>query len=218
MQQGGVYGGLNIGNDLMSSLNKSMSAPTNTQSIYASMMGGQGNDYLDAMKGSLSADAARAQALNSGTIDAQAAAAGMSGGSRHGVAQALGKEASNRALTGQMAQMGYNTFDQDLQNKLRIAEQADTNTFNRQQLMSGMLGQQQGAVQQGIGNTAGVQGYGMNQFNVANQPYQGLQAYQGAIGGPSILNRGTSQNQGSGTSSGWSMGQNSGGSKGGGIL
>jgi hypothetical protein len=84
--------------------------------------------------------------------------------------------------------------------------------------MSGMLGNQNNAMQQGIGNTAGIQGLGMNQFNVANQPYQGLQAYQNAIGGPNVLNSGSSQNQGSGTSSGWGYGQNSGGSKGGGIL
>jgi hypothetical protein len=181
-------------------------------------MGGQGNNYLDALKDSLAADSAQAQALNSATIDAQAAAAGMSGGSRHGVAQALGKEASNRALTSEMAKMGYNTFDQDLQNKLKIAEQADTNTYNRQQLMSNMLGEQQGTVNQGIKNTGDVQNYGSNQFNVSNQVYKGLQELVNAIGGTSVLSSGTSENQGSGTSSGWSFGQNSGGSKGGGIL
>jgi hypothetical protein len=117
-----------------------------------------------------------------------------------------------------MAQMGYNTFDQDLQNKLRIAEQADTNTFNRQQLMSGMLGQQQGTVQQGIGNTGAVQGYGQGQFNAMNSPWQGLQAYQGAVGGPTVLNRGSSSNQSQGWSTGQGMGQSSGAGKGGGLL
>jgi hypothetical protein len=84
--------------------------------------------------------------------------------------------------------------------------------------MSGMLGQQQNTVNQGIGNTGAIQQAGNNQFGISNQPYQGLQAYQSAIGGPNVLNSGASQNQGSGTSSGWGFGQNSGSSKGGGIL
>jgi hypothetical protein len=218
MQQGGAYGGLGIGNQLMDSLKQSQNTPSNMQQVNSMIMGGNGNTSLDAMKGSLESDAARAGQLNSATNAAQAAASGMSGGSRQGVADALGQEGINRNLQSTEANLGYNSFNNDLQRKLDIASAADTNTFNRQNLMSGMLGNQNSAMQQGIQNTGNVQGYGMNQFNVANQPYQGLQAYQSALGGPNVLNSGTSQNQGSGTSAGWGYGQNSGSSKGGGIL
>jgi hypothetical protein len=216
MQQGGVYGGLGIGNQLMSSLQQSQNSPSNMQEVNRMIMGGNGNTSLDAMKGSLEADAARAGQLNSATNSASAAASGMSGGSRQGVADALGQGEINRGLMSTEANLGYNSFNDDLNRKLNIASQADQNTFGRQQLMSGMLGQQQGAVNQGIQNTGNVQGYGMGQFNASNQPWQGLQNYQNTIGTPTVLNSGNSWNQGSGSQSGsgWGTTQNSGGTKG----
>jgi hypothetical protein len=217
LQQGGVYGGLGIGNQLMDSLKQSQNTPSNTQAIYDQMMG-QGNSYLGPLKASMEQNQANAQALNSGTNAAQAAASGMSGGSRQGVQDALMKTLGNQQLTSAENQMGYDTYDKTLQNRLGIAQQADANTLARQNLMSGMLGQQQNTVNQGIGNTAGIQQAGMNQFNVANQPYQGLQAYQGAIGAPTVLNQGNSFNQGQGTNTSWGAGQNSGSTKGGGLL
>jgi hypothetical protein len=216
MQQGGVYGGLGIGNQLMDSLKQSQNTPSNMQQVNSMIMGGNGNSSLDAMKGTLESDAARAQNLNQAGNAANAAASGMSGGSRQGVMDAMGRNDINRTLTANEAKLGYDTFNSDLERKLNIAQQADTNTFNRQNLMSGMLGNQQGAVNQGIQNTGNVQGYGMGQFNAANQPWQGLQNYQNTIGGPTVLNSGNSWNQGSGSQSGsgWGTTQNSGGTKG----
>jgi hypothetical protein len=216
MQQGGAYGGLGIGNQLMSSLQQSQNSPSNMQQVNSMIMGGNGNTSLDAMKGSLEADASRAGQLNSSTNAAQAAASGMSGGSRQGVADALGQNDINRGLMSTEANLGYNSFNTDLQNKLNIAQQADTNTLGRQQLMSGMLGNQNSAMQQGIGNTAGVQNLGMGQFNASNQPWQGLQNYQNTLGGPTVLNSGSSYNsgQGSQSGSGWGTTQSTGGTKG----
>jgi hypothetical protein len=218
MQQGGVYGGLGIGNQLMDSLKQSQNSPSNTQQIYGQMMGGNGNNYADAMKDQYVNDANRAYQNQMSNLDARAAGTGMTGSSRQGVAQGIMERGINDSLQKNLAETGYNTFDKDLSNKLNIAQQADTNTFNRQNLMSGMLGQQQGAVNQGIQNTGNVQQYGMGQFNAANQPWQGLQNYQGAIGGPNVLNSGSSFNQGQGQNTNWGYGQNSGGSKGMGIL
>jgi hypothetical protein len=218
MQQGGVYGGLGIGNQLMDSLKQSQNSPSNMQQINSMIMGGNGNNYLDAMKGTLETDAARSNQLNSATNTAQAAASGMSGGSRQGVMDALNQDNVNKNLQSTEANLGYNSFNEDLNRKLNIAQQADTNTFNRQNLMSGMLGQQQNTVNQGIQNTGNVQGYGMGQYNAANQPFQNMQNYQGIIGGPNVLNSGNSWNQGQGQSTNWGAGQNSGSSKGGGLL
>lgn len=213
---GGVYGNLGIGNQLMSSLNKSENNPSATQSIYSSIMGGNGNSYLEPLKASLEQNQANAQALNSGTNAAQAAASGMSGGSRQGVQDALMKTLGNQALTAQEAQMGYNTFNQDLQNKLGIAQQADSNTLARQQLMSGMLGQQQQTVNQGINNTGQIQGWGAAPINTYQSPWAGMQQYANTIGGPTVLNSGTSSNKGSGSSNSWGMNQSSGSGKSGG--
>jgi hypothetical protein len=215
MQQGGVYGGLGIGNQLMDSLKQSQNTPSNMQQVNSMIMGGNGNTSLDALKGSLEANAARSNQLNSATNSAQAAASGMSGGSRQGVMDALNQDNTNRNLQNTEAQLGYDSFNSDLQRKLDIAGAADTNTFNRQNLMSGMLGQQQNTVNQGIGNTTGIQQLGMGQFNAANQPWQQMQGYQQSIGGPNVLNSGNSWNQGQGSQSGsgWGYGQNSGGGK-----
>jgi hypothetical protein len=214
--QGGAYGGLNIGNQLMSSLRQSGSTPSATSQIYGQMMGGSGNNYADAMKASYISDANRAQKMMLGNLDARAAASGMSGGSRQGIAEALGNSDINRNLQQNLASTGYNTFDKDLQNKLNIAQQADQGTFNRQQLMSDMLGQQQGTANQGIANAGNIQGLGMGQFNAANSPWQGMQQYQSALGAPTILNQGSSSSTGKGASSGFGMGQSSGSSKSGG--
>jgi hypothetical protein len=215
MQQGGVYGGLGIGNQLMDSLKQSQNTPSNMQQVNSMIMGGNGNTSLDAMKGSLEADAARAGQLNSGTNAAQSAASGMSGGSRQGIADALGQNDINRSLMSTEANLGYNSFNSDLDRKLNIAQQADTNTFNRQNLMSGMLNQQQNTVNQGINNTGNVQGYGMGQYNASNAGSQALNNYKSAVGDATTLNSGNSWNQGSGSQSGsgWGVTQNSGGGK-----
>jgi hypothetical protein len=215
MQQGGVYNGLNIGNQLMDSLNQSQNSPSNMQQINSMIMGGNGNNYLDAMKGTLENDASRINNLNSAENSAQAAASGMSGGSRQGVLDSLNRDNTNRNLQNTEAQLGYNTFDTDLQRKLGIAQQADSNTLARQNLMSGMLGQQQGAVNQGIQNSQGVQQMGMSPFQAYQQPWTGLQNYSNTIGGPTVLNSGQSSSNSQGQGSGWGFGNSSGSSKGG---
>jgi len=216
--QGGAYAPFNFGQQLSNSLQQSQNTPSASQQIYQGIMGGQGNSYLPAMRESMLQNQANAQSLNSGRIDAQAAAAGMSGGSRQGVQEGLMRSLGNQDVTSQMNQMGLNTFERDLQNKMTIANQADTNNFGRQQLMSGLLGQQQGTINQGIQMAPQVQQTGLGGFNAANAPWQGMQAYQGALGAPTILNQGTSTSTGSGTTSGRGMGTSSGGGKGGGLL
>jgi hypothetical protein len=216
-QQGGVYGGLNIGNQLMSSLNQSQNSPSATQGIYDQMMG-QGNSYLGPLKASMEQNQANAQALNSGQNASQAAAAGMSGGSRQGVQDALMKSLGNQQLTSAENQMGYDTYNTALQNRLGIAQQADSNTLVRQNLMSGMLGQQQGTVNQGINNTGQVQGFGQGGINALNSAWGGLNNYAQSLGGPTVLNSGTSSNMGQGSSAGSGYGQSTGSSKGSGLL
>jgi hypothetical protein len=215
MQQGGVYGGLGIGDQLMKSLQQSQNNPSNMQQINSMIMGGNGNTSLDAMKSSLEANAARANNLTSAEDSAKAAASGMSGGSRQGVMDALNRDNTNRNLQSTEANLGYNSFNDDLNRKLGIASQADANNFGRQQLMSGMLNSQQGTINQGINNTGNIQGYGNNANNTG---WNQLDQYRNAIGGPTVLNSGNSSNNSQGASTGWGTGQNSGSGKGSGLL
>jgi hypothetical protein len=165
---GGSYSGINP-NNLVSSLDSSMasgvpeassplieslnnslnreftpSGPTNTQNIYSQIMGGAGNNYADAMKGQYLSDANLAQQNMLSNLDARVGASGMTGSSREGIAQGLGLQGINRNLQEQLARTGYETFDKDLSNKLSIAQQADTNNFNRENMYLNDIGRAQG--------------------------------------------------------------------------
>ena len=204
---GGVYQGMDNANRLSNSLQQSLSSPTNTQNIYGQMMGGQGNNYADAMKASYLGDANRATDNMLASLDSRAAASGMSGGSRHGVATSQGMYDINSNLQKNLADTGYNTFDKDLQQKLNIAQQADSGTLARQQMMAGMLGQQQG-VQTGALNSGGqMQNLGMGSFAPTMMPWQNMSNYANSIGSPTVLSSGSS----SGNSS--AMGVGTGGGK-----
>ena len=204
---GGVYQGMDNANALSSSLQQSLSNPTATSQIYGQMMGGQGNNYADAMKASYLGDANRATDNMLANLDSRAAASGMSGGSRHGVATSQGMYDINSNLQKQLADTGYNTFDKDLANKLNIAQQADQGTLARQQMMSGMLNAQQG-VQTGALNAGGqMQNLGMGSMAPTMMPWQNMSNYANSIGSPTVLSSGGS----SGSSN--AMGVSGGGGK-----
>ena len=204
---GGVYQGMDNANALSNSLQQSLNSPTNTQSIYAQMMGGNGNNYADAMKAGYTADANRATDNMLANLDSRAAASGMSGGSRHGVATSQGMYDINSNLQENLARTGYETFDKDLNNKLNIAQQADSGTLARQQMMAGMLGQQQGVQTGALGQGQNMQNLGMGSFAPTMMPWQNMSNYANSIGSPTVLSSGSS----SGSSN--AMGMGAGGGK-----
>ncbi len=203
--QGGAYGGLGVGDQLMSSLQQSQNQPSATQRINNQIMGGEGNNYADAMRNQYVSDATRAQENMLANTDARAAAAGMSGGARQGVLQARGMRDINENLQRNMANVGYSSFEKDLDRKLGIAEQADQNTLGRQQLMSGMLGNQQQAMRGGFD-------VGNQMFNQAQTqqalPWQQAGTYSDIIGDPTLLGSGASNQMGKG--SGFGVGASAG--------
>lgn len=196
--KGGVYQNLGAGTQLMDSLTQSLQSPTNTQNVYSSIMGGEGNNYADAMKASYTGDANRAMDNMFKTLDARATGSGMSGGSRHGIAQAQGAYDINSNLQKNLADVGYNTFDKDLTNKLNIAQQADSNTLSRQSMLKDILGAEQGTVNAGVNMSPTVQNVGMGQFAPTMMPWEALANYAATIGAPTVLSSG--QGQGSGSS------------------
>jgi hypothetical protein len=200
--QGGAYAGQDYAKQLSDSLNNTLNSPSNTQQVYSNIMGGNGNTSLDAMKASLEANAGRSLALNQGTNAAQAEAAGMSGSSRQGVYDALNKSLSDQNLQSTEANLGYNSFNQDLSNKLGIAGQADNNTLARQQMLAGLLGQKQGTINNAIGQGGTVQNLGMGSFAPTMIPWQNLSNYSNVVGAPTVLSKGTSVSSGSSSSKG----------------
>ena len=208
--QGGAFAGMDLQGQYNSLMNQGPEGTNNQQFINASIMGGEGNNYADAMRDQFTQDATRAQGNMLGNLDARAAASGMSGGSRHGTATAQGMEDINRNLQSNMANIGYQTFDKDLDRKLGIAGQADANNLARYQSQLGsaqnMLGAQQGAMQGGLNYGGQMQNLGMGQFAPQMAPWQAMGAYSGAIGAPTVLGSGSSQAESDSDSFGFGFG------------
>ena len=182
---------MGLQNQLMGSLNQSMNQPSAMSQINAMTMGGEGNNYADAMKDQYIQDANRAQENMLANTDARAAASGMSGGSRHGMMQGLGMEGINDSLQSNLAKTGYDTFDADLQRKLDIAQQADQGNLARQQMMSGMIGQQNQAQQGAIQGGQNMQNINMGQYAPQMMPWDAMGQYGNVIGRPTILGSGS---------------------------
>lgn len=199
---GGVTSGMGLQDILSQSLQQSMGQPSQTAQMYANIMGGEGNTYADAMKEKMIADASRAGQNMMSVADARAVGAGQPGSSRHGVLQSQGWKDINDRLQGGLFDIGYETFDKDLQNKLNIAQMADQSTMGRQQMMSNMLGQQNLAQQGGIGTGQTMQNLGMGSFAPSMVPWQSMGQYANVLGRPTVLGSGTS----TGTSDSKAMG------------
>lgn len=199
---GGAYQDMGLQTSLMNSLNQSLNNPSAMQEINSMIMGGNGNNYADAMKNQFIGDANKAQSNMLANMDSRASAAGMSGGARHGVAIGRGLDDINSNLQRNMAEVGFNTFDKDLDRKLQIAQQADQGNLSRQQLMGNMIGQQQQTQNTGINNGQLMQGLNLGQFAPYMLPWQAMGAYANTLGNPTILGEGTQSGNSSSKSAG----------------
>lgn len=147
--------------------------PTATQQIYAGIMGGRGNTYADALKNQMQIDANLAQNNMLNNLDQRVASNGMGGSSRLALAQAQGMKDINTNLQRDLTQVGYDTFDKDLINKLNIASQADANRL--------------GAYKAGLD-------YNSSLANAQNQATGLNQTYNSSIGGLANQNNQNNQN------------------------
>ena len=201
--QGGAFQDMDLQKRMGQLLDEDTYQQSNAQAINNMVMGGQGNNYADAMRNQYVDDANRASDNMLANLDARATASGMSGGARHGTAIARGMDDINRNLQGEMADLGYESFDKDLNRKLAIAGQADANNLARfqgkQQSLQDMMGSQQAGMQGGLDFGANMQNLGMGSFAPGMQQWNNLNAYGGALGGPLLLSGGSQFGTSSGT-------------------
>jgi len=197
--QGGAYKDMGLQDSLMGSLTQSANQPSAMSEINAMTMGGEGNNYADAMKDTYMRDAGRANDMMLANTDRRAVGTGLPGSSRHGMVQGMGSEAITDKLQDNMARTGFETFDKDLQRKLEIAGQADQNTMGRQQMMQQMLASQQGAMGSGLNYGGNMQNLGMGSMAPYMAPWQAAGQYGSLMGDPTVLGSGSS----SGKSSSW---------------
>lgn len=185
--QGGAYQGM----DLQNQYNQALGGGGNEQFMNEQIMGGAGNNYVDAMKDTMARDAQTSLGGQLAMNDARASGAGMSGSSRHGITESGVYSDTAQQLSDAQTRLGYDTFDKDMQRKMDIARNADQFDMNKIQNLSGMLGQQQNTMNQGLAGASGMQNLGMGTFSPYMAPWQMTGQYANAIGRPTILGEGT---------------------------
>ena len=146
------------------------------------------NAYEGQMKDMIAQDAMKLQQQSLGGLDARAAAAGMSGSSGYRDQVTATMDDINQNAQNAMANVGYQGFNQGIQNQMNLAGMMDR---NQQGAMANM-----GAMQQGA----------MNQFNPAMAGMNAAGAYGQIIGGPTTLTQ--SQQSSNGFSNGMNAGMN----------
>jgi len=174
------------------------------QGGYGNQMGGgfagglQGqigpNSYVDAMKGQIADDANTLKQQNLGSLDARAAAAGMSGSSGYRDQVARMQDSVDKNAMNQMSNVGYQAHNQGIQNQMNLAGMMDRNQ------------------QFGTQNLQNMQQGSMNQFNPAMVGMNMAGQYAQTIGGPTTLTDSSSQSSSQNTSQNTSNSFNNGGS------
>ena len=198
--QGGAYQGM----DLQGMYGDALGGGGNEQFMNESIMGGAGNNYVDAMKGQMQQDSSDALGRNLASNDLRAVGAGQSGSSRHGITERGIRDASSRDLSNAQTQLGYETFDRDLDRKMGIARGADQFDMQKLQNVGGMLGNQQNAMAGGLKGAQGMQGLNMGQFAPYMAPGNMMNQYSNMIGRPTVL--GSGSGSGDSSSKGFGMG------------
>lgn len=148
--QGGAYGD---SADVRQKLMDSMGQRSNMGSMYESIVGGQGNEYIDPLIDRMRSDSAQNVSALQGGNALDAAAMGQSGSSRHAMENAMVTNQANRDLMSKEAELRAGGYDKDLAMKMNIARQADTGHQAEQdrlmQMLQGSNQSQSSAIGQG---------------------------------------------------------------------
>jgi hypothetical protein len=206
---GGAYGDTNA---IREQLLGSMGQRSNMGSMYESIVGGSGNTYIDPMVDAMRQSGnQQMDTMQSGT-GLDAAAMGQGGSNRHAMQNAMTNAQGAQDMNAQESLMRGGAYDTDLNMKMGIAQQADSNRQQEQDRMMGMLGGANQSQQFGMGQGQNMQNLNMGQMApnmaVQNQGWGNMNNYANTIGAPTVL--------GSGSQSGSSRAMSKGGSANGG--
>ena len=185
--EGGAYSGM----DLQGNYQNALQGGGNEQFMNEQIMGGAGNDYVDAMKDQMQQDSDDILGRSLAMTDARAAGNQLGGSSRHGLVQADQIQNSNRNLMDAQTRLGYDTFDKDMDRKMDIARNADRFDMARLDSTGQMLGDQNQAMQGGLKGSQGMQNLNMGQFAPYMAPWQAAGQYSQGIGAPTVLGSGS---------------------------
>jgi hypothetical protein len=207
---GGSYGDTSgIRNNLYSSLQNSMANPSSTGRMYSDIVGGPGNTYIDPMVADMRASGNQNLQTQQNMTGLDAANLGQGGSSRHAMQNAMLGAATNRDMASLENTMRGGAYDTDLNWKMAIANQADTNRGAAQdRAMSALAGSD--------ANTAAGMNYAPQMQNLSmgymapwsqamQMPWMNMQNYQGIMGDPTVLSNATSSGSSQGKSSGFNF-------------
>jgi len=195
---GGVYGEGGAGQGLMQANQGIMDNGMGQSQWGGASNFGNVNPYVDAQKQAIAADAGVAGNQMMNSMDARAAAGGMSGGSRHGTAIAQGMGDINRNMQNAQANVGFqaNEAAQGRRMQSEEAERARRYGAGESQLgrqmtgaqnMQNMYNTQEATTNNMVANTGNIMNLGMKSFDPLNAQWGNLQNYNAAIGGPNNL-------------------------------
>lgn len=185
--EGGAYQGM----DLQGNYNQALQGGGNEQFMNESIMGGAGNNYAQAMQDQLRTQSDQNLGRDLAMNDARAAGYGQGGSSRHGLTEARLYDDAGDRLANQQTNIGFDTFDKDLDRKLGIARNADAFDLARLNSTSGMLNSSNQAMQGGLNYGQNMQNLGMGQFAPQMAPWQAMGQYAANLGRPTVLGSGS---------------------------
>lgn len=188
--QGGNLAGYDITGALSNSLGGAMGGPTNEQQAIAPGM----NNYADAYKQNFVDDASTAQASMLQGLDARAAASGMSGGSRHGVGMAQGMQDINSNLQSNLANVGYQDYTRNMERQQQAGANADQARLKQQQMLGGLVGQQNQSQQGALAQSGAMAGMGNLGYQSAMAPFMAYSQMLQGMGPSTVL--GSSESDG----------------------
>lgn len=201
---GGAFGDTtDVRRALMDSMAQTQGG-SQTGKMYESIVGGQGNDYIDPMVDAMKRSSMDNLAQMQSSAGMDATKAGQGGSSRHAMQNAMLAQNANQGMLDREMQMRGGAYDKDLAMKMDIAKQADLGIQNTQQRYMDMLGGANQNVNQGIQAGQSVQNLGMGQMSpymkAMTAPWQSMTNYANVLGRPTVL--GSSQGSMSGSSKG----------------
>ena len=143
--------------DIRNKLMGSMGQPSQMGQMYNSIVGGEGNTYIDPMVDAMKRSSMEnLDRMNSGTA-MDAAAMGQGGSSRHAMQNAMQSRDMNSDMLDREMNMRGGAYDTDLNMKMDIASMADSNRQQEQDRMFNMMSGSDANQQAGMSFGQGMQ-------------------------------------------------------------
>jgi hypothetical protein len=209
MMGGGSYGDTSqIRDKLMSSLD-STSGGSQMGKMYNSIVGGQGNTYIDPMVDAMKRSGMENLDAMHARTGMDASAMGQGGSSRHAMQNAMQTRDMNKDMLDRETMMRGGAYDTDLAMKMDIARQADSGIQGTQDRYMRMLSGADQNKQTGMNFGSLLQNLGMGSMapwmQAQNAPWQAMGNYANTIGAPTVLGSGSQSGSSKGANAGASM-------------